>query len=141
MSKRETRGAFLALAVVAVSLKVGHFGYYVPEWNYRLSQGPWGRAVGQWVPPRWPIYTVHSWNADLAFATRHAVHQLQSPQHLAYQPGEARYVLLLESEFVNWPEKGPALTKVSTFQDEYGSTRVLARTAGPLPWTAPPPER
>ena len=25
-----------------IGLKLAHWGYYVPEWNYRNSQGPWG---------------------------------------------------------------------------------------------------
>ena len=54
----EPRGAWLAVVALAVFLKIGHLGYYVPEWNYRISQGPWGRAIGQWVPPHWPIYTM-----------------------------------------------------------------------------------
>lgn len=136
-ARRETRGAFAAVFALAVFLKAAHFGYYVPEWNYRLSQGPWGRAIGQWVPPRWPIYTTHTWNADLAFATGRPVRQIPSPEHLAFQPGKARFVLLLESEYRNWPETAPHLIKVAAFQDEHGSGRVLARTEGKLPWTRP----
>ncbi len=134
------RGALLSVALLAISLRIGYLGYYVPEWNYRQSQGPWGRAVGQWVPPRWPIYTVHTWNRDFAFATKHPVYQIASPLLLGYQPGEARYVLLLESEYANWPEQAPPLIKVAEFQDEYGAGRVLARTKGPLPWSLPPEE-
>jgi len=133
--RRETRGAFFALFALAVLFKAAHWGYYAPEWNYRLSQGPWGRAVGQWVPPRWPVYTTHAWRHDFAFATGHPFRQLASPQHLAYQPGEARYVLLLGPEFENWPASAPRLTKVTEFRDEYDTRRVLARTDGPLPWT------
>ncbi len=99
-----------------------------------------GCAVGQWVPPRWPIYVAHAWRPDFAFATEHPVRQLISPQHLAYQPGEAKYALLLDTEFANWPANAAPLAKVATFLDEYGQTRVLARTPGPLPWirVAPP---
>jgi hypothetical protein len=140
--RREPRGALLAVAALAVFLKIGHLGYYVPEWNYRISQGPWGRAVGQWVPPHWPIYTIHTWNPDFAFATRHRVYQLASPQHLAYQPGAARFVLLLDSEFADWQRNpsAPPLIRVAGFHDEHGSGRVLARTEGPLPWTVPSPD-
>lgn len=130
----QARGALWSLVVLAVLLKLGHWGYYVPEWNYRRSQGPWGRAVGQWVPPHWPIYTTHTWPADLAFATGHPVYQLRSPQHLDFVPGPARFVLLLDSEFENWPPQAPGLSKVRSFADEFGRTRVLARTEGPLPW-------
>lgn len=136
-SRRDLRGAWLSIFVLSVSLKMAHFGYYAPEWNYRMSQGPWGRAIGQWVPPRWPIYTTTSWRADLAFATGHPVMQLLSPQHLEYQPGEARYVLLHAAEFDHWPEKAPKLSKVAEFRDEFDAARVLARTDGPLPWTRP----
>ena len=44
-----SRWAIGAMMVVAIVLKVAHAGYYVPEWDYRLSQGPWGRAIGQWA--------------------------------------------------------------------------------------------
>ncbi len=135
--RREARGAFFSMLLLALFLKVGHLGYYVPEWNYRISQGPWGRAVGQWVPPHWPIYTLHAWNPDFAFATRHRVYQILSPEHLAYQPGEARYILLLDSEYAHWPSHAPPLIQVAAFTDEHGSARVLARTAGPLPWSTP----
>jgi hypothetical protein len=67
--KGDARRSLLALAVVAIGLKIAHYGYHVPEWNYRFSQGPWGRAIGQWVVPHWPIYCLNAWPADLAFAT------------------------------------------------------------------------
>ena len=47
MSALETsnsRRGLVTLMVIAVGLKLAHWGYYVPEWNYRYSQGPWGRA-------------------------------------------------------------------------------------------------
>lgn len=134
-SRGDLRASWLAFLIIAVSLKLAHAGYYVPEWNYRMSQGPWGRAIGQWVPPRWPIYTTTPWRADLAFATERSVRQLLSPQHLQYQPGEARYVLLHAAEFENWPENAPKLDKVAEFRDEFDARRVLARTQGPLPWS------
>ena len=132
-SRRRPVGAVFAAVALAFILKVGHAGYYVPEWNYRQSQGPWGRAVGQWVPPNWPIYTTHTWRADLAFATGHPVRQLLDARHLAYQPAGARFVLLLDNEYAHWPEQAPPLTRVASFQDEHGGGRVLARTPGPLP--------
>jgi hypothetical protein len=123
------------VALVAVCLKVAHWGYYVPEWNYRRSQGPWGRAIGQWVPAQWPIYTTHAWPADLAFATGRPVRQLVDPKLLAYQPGKnAKFVLLLQSEFTHWPEGAPRIFEVASFQDERGDVRVLARTEGPASW-------
>ncbi|MHC5539417.1 hypothetical protein ACYOEI_14465, partial [Singulisphaera rosea] len=133
--KRDARRALLAVALISISLKAGHWGYYVPEWNYRYSQGPWGRAIGQWVPPRWPIYTTHTWNHDLAFATGRQVRQLAHPKLIAYQPGDSpRFVLLLDAEFDNWPEDAPPIVKVASFQDERGDGRVLVRTAGKLNW-------
>ena len=100
----QVRGSLLTIAALAVFLKIAHAGYYVPEWNYRRSQGPWGRAIGQWVPPNWPLYTTHAWNTDLAFAIGRPVRQLASAHHLEYQQGDAKFVLLLlESEFDNWP--------------------------------------
>jgi hypothetical protein len=138
-AKSDPRGAVLAVLMVAVCLRVAHWGYYAPEWNYRRSQGPWGRAVGQWVPPHWPIYTTHSWPADLAFATGRPVYQLPGERHLAYRPGAVKYVLLLRSEFENWSPHAPAIIPVASFEDEFGSPRVLARTPGELPWTAARP--
>ena len=139
-SKREARGLLLALFALAAMAKVAHWGYYAPEWNYRYSQGPWGRAVGQWLPARWPLYATHPWNADLAFATGHPVHQLLSPQHVGYLPGGSHYLLLAGPEYENWPEQAPPLKVVARFEDEHGGTRVLVRTEGELPWDhiAPP---
>jgi hypothetical protein len=133
-SRRRALGAIASVIALSVFLKLAHYGCYVPEWNYRLSQGPWGRAAGQWVPPRWPIYTMHTWRTDLAFATEHPVRQLPSPQHLQFVPGQAKFVLLAESEFENWPAHAPPLIRIASFQDEFGSGRVVARTEGPLPW-------
>jgi hypothetical protein len=131
----DVRRGLLALTAVAVCLKLAHWGYYVPEWNYRHSQGPWGRAIGQWVVPEWPIYTVHAWPTALAFATEHPVCQLRHPKSLAYQDGPTpRFVLLFASEFEHWPRGAPPLVKVATFQDDRGAARVLARTAGPFSW-------
>jgi hypothetical protein len=135
LAEGDPRRALLALALVAVGLKLGHWGYYVPEWNYRRSQGPWGRAIGQWVPPRWPVFTTHAWSPDLAFAIEHPVRQLAHPKLLKLQPsGPPSHVLLLESEFTHWPADAPPLVRVATFQDEFGGTRVLARTAGEFSW-------
>lgn len=128
-----TRRGLVALVFLAISLKLVHWGYYVPEWNYRHGQGPWGRAIGQWLLPNWTVYTFHDWPPDLAFAIGRPVFQLRSPQHLAYQATEqSKHVLLLESEFDHWPADAPALFKVATFYDQFGGRRVLARTAGVL---------
>jgi hypothetical protein len=124
----------VAMALVAIALKLSHSCYYAPEWNYRLSQGPWGRAIGQWVLPRWPVYTIHGWDPALAFAIERPVYQIPSPKHLAYQPGpDVKYVLLIQSEFENWPEDAPRLVEVARFRDRGDQVRVLARTEGELP--------
>jgi len=133
VEKANTRRGLVALILLAISLKLAHWGYYVPEWNYRHGQGPWGRAVGQWLLPNWTVYTFHDWPPDLAFAIGRPVFQLRSPRHLAFPATEqSKHVLLLESEFAHWPADAPALFKVATFQDQSGGRRILARTAGVL---------
>jgi hypothetical protein len=128
-----TRRASVALVLLAASLKLAHWGYYVPEWNYRHGQGPWGRAIGQWVLPNWTVHTLHDWPPDLAFAIGRPVRQLRTPMHIAYpEDGESRHVLLLQAEFDNWPESAPKLLKVASFRDPDGGLRVLARTPGSL---------
>ncbi len=130
-----SRWSLLSLVVMALGLKLGHSGYFVPEWNYRQGQGPWGRAIGQWVPPRRTVFTLHPWPNDLAFAIGRPVRQILSPNHIQFQQGgSARYVLLQPSEFENWPESAPSLVKVREFQDEIGDPRILARTDGPIDW-------
>ena len=133
--KREPKLALAAVFAVAVGLKLAHAGYYVPEWNYRRSQGPWGRAIGQWVPPRLPIYTIHTWPTDLAFAIGRPIRQLPDPKALAFHEADhPQLVLLLDSEFEHWPKEAPPLIKVAAFQDEHGRGRVLARTEGDFSW-------
>lgn len=127
--------ALASVAIVAVSIKLAHWGYYVPESNYQAGQGPWGRAIAQWVLPRWKIYTQHAWPAELAFAIGRPIRQLTSPRHLAYQTSpDPKFVLLIQSEFENWPEEAPQLILVAKFQDSLGQTRVLARTEGDASW-------
>jgi hypothetical protein len=129
-----SRRGLVTLMVIAVGLKLVHWGYYVPEWNYRYSQGPWGRAIGQWVPKRWPVYTFHDWPPDLAFFTKRPVRQLRSPHYLEYQTGpRSKFLLLQASEFENWPQSAPPITLVAKLLDQSAGERVLARTAGPLP--------
>lgn len=128
-----TRGAVRSLILVALIVKVGHFGYYMPEMNYRFSKGPWGRAVGQYVPPGRPIYTLHEISPALALATEHPVHRLREEIFLMDRPGSGpKYILLTDAEFEHWPDRAPKIRKVRTFQDEYGGVRVLARSEGPL---------
>ena len=127
------RRSVAAMLLMTVCLKLVHWGYYTPEWNYRHGQGPWGRAIGQWLLPNWTLYTIHDWPEDLAWAIGRPVRQLHSPQHLEYPVSdESRYALLLESELENWPANAPKLMKVATFEDEDGRKRILARTAGVL---------
>jgi hypothetical protein len=134
----QPRWALGVLIAVAVCVKIAHWGVYVPEWNYRRSQGPWGRAIGQWVPPNWPIYTIHTWPADLAFATERPVRQLADARLLNYKSkARPHFVLLLPSELKNWPTSAPRLFVVRTFQDERGDERVLAHTAGSLAQARP----
>jgi hypothetical protein len=130
-----TRRSLVTLIVMAVGLKIAAWGYYVPEWNYRESQGPWARAFARWVPPKWTIYTFNDgWQADLMFFTKRTVRQLKSPRHLDYEGGpESKYVLLQASEFENWPKAAPPITEVARFLDQFCAERVLARTHGELP--------
>jgi hypothetical protein len=133
----EPKWSLGAVAVVALALKLAHWGYYVPEWNYRNGAGPWGRAIGQWVPEKHPIYVLHAWPADLAFAINRPVRQLASPFHIEYQPGEgSRFVLLQDSEYAeyqHWGQGWPKLIKVAEFEDEEGlGHRILTRTDAPL---------
>ncbi len=135
--RSDPRRGFAAMALVAVALKLAHWGYYVPEMNYRTSAGPWGRAIGQWVPDKHPIYTLHVWPADLAYATGRPVRQVAAPQLIEFQPGKgSKFVLLGESEYteyLNWSDGWPKLIKVAEFSDELGlSRRFLTRTEGPI---------
>jgi len=128
-----SRGVVRTLLIVALIAKTLHYGYHMPESNYRFGKGPWGRAVGQHVPPKSPIYVFVSISPALAFATEHSVYQLRAEEFLKVQPGEgAKFVLLTDSEFAHWPTDAPPIQKVRAFEDEFGGTRVLARTAGRL---------
>jgi hypothetical protein len=134
LETQNTRRGLVTLMIIAIALKLAHWGYYVPEWNYRYSQGPWARAISQWVPKRWALYTFHEWAPDLAFFMKRPVRQLHSPHYLQYQDGPAsKFVLLQASEFENWPKSAPAITVVAKFLDESAQERILARTAGVLP--------
>jgi hypothetical protein len=134
LSTCNARRGLMTLVLVAIGMKLVHWGFYEPEWSYRYRQGPWGRAIGQWVPRSWPVYTIHEWPADLAFFIGRPVRQVLSPRFLNYLPGsESRYVLLQTSEFDNWPAHAPPISLVARFQDQSGSERILARTGGILP--------
>jgi hypothetical protein len=134
LATRRTRLALATLLLVAIGLKLAYWCYYVPEWNYRYSQGPWARAVAQWIPRKWTLYVLHEWPADFEFFTKRTVRQLHSPHFLEHQGGNSsKFVLLLASEFENWPESAPPLTLVAKFTDQSAGERILARTPGPLP--------
>lgn len=122
-----------SLVAVAVCLKVAHWGIYVPEWNYRVGQGPWGRAIGQWVLPNRPIYTFTPWPHHLMFHTGRPVRLLPSERALNHRDlSTPQYVLLHEAEYDHWPSSAPPIVKVRALHDERGRVRVLARTAGDL---------
>ena len=130
----ETRRVFASLVLLGLGLKLAHASIYVPEWNYRRGQGPWGRAVGQWVPEKWPIYTLHGWSTDFAYATGHNFRQLTHPRFLPdpskTENGRPSFILLHPADFERWPKTAPPIVKVSEFYDQSGRNvrRVLART-------------
>ncbi|MFM1801234.1 MAG: hypothetical protein RJA81_586 [Planctomycetota bacterium] len=132
--KGEARRVIVALLVMLVSIKTAHVSIYVPEWNYRRSQGPWGRAVGQWVPGGWPIYTLHGWQTDFAFATGHNFRQITAPRFLPDMDqspnGRPNFILLHPADYERWPKFAPPIQKVAEFQDNSGrgTARILART-------------
>ena len=126
-----SRRAVIALAVLTLSIKLVYSGYCVPEWNYLRGQGPWGRAIGQWLLPNWTVYTFHEWPTDLALAIGRPIRMLRSAEHLAYPAtSEAKHVLLLESEFLHWPELAPKVYKIAEFHDLFGGKRILAQDPG-----------
>jgi hypothetical protein len=133
VERSRARRGIVALALLTFCLKLVHWGYYVPEWNYRHGQGPWGRAIGQWLMPNWRLYTFLEWPADLAFAIGRPVRKLRSEVHLEYEGGTAaKHVLLTEPEFDHWPDRAPRIRKIASFLDKEGRKRILARTDGIL---------
>jgi hypothetical protein len=127
--ERQTKLQITAVALVALGVKLVHIGIYAPEWDYRFGQGPWGRAIAQWVPPGFPIYTVHAWPPDLAFATGRPFRQLADPRLLNYEPRDVpQFLLLHPAEFDHWNQTAPPIRKVREFLGPYGEARVLART-------------
>ncbi|MBI1323939.1 hypothetical protein GC170_12250 [bacterium] len=136
---RDMRRIALSFVLICISIKLAHTAIYVPEWNYRRGQGPWGRAVGQWVPEGWPIYTLHGWPADFAFATGHNFRQLTHPRFLpdpAKTPDQRpSFILLHPADFEHWPKTAPPIVKVFEFHDHSGQrvSKVLARTGPEKP--------
>jgi hypothetical protein len=107
-----------------------------PEWNYRRSQGPWGRAIAQWVPPQLPIYTIHTWPTDLAFAIGRPIRQLPDPKALAFQQADhPQLVLLLDSDSSTGPRTAPSSGQGRPIPGRASAEdRVLARTEGDFLW-------
>ena len=123
------------MLLVACGVKIAYVGFLAPEWNYKAGQGPWGRAIGQWIPHHRLIYTSHIWQPDLAFATERQFYQLADPRVLEFQRDPLpRFVLLHEEEFTHWPPDAMPLVKMAEMQDQFGSKRIIARTAGPFSW-------
>ncbi|GIW88931.1 MAG: hypothetical protein KatS3mg108_3255 [Isosphaeraceae bacterium] len=127
------RSAWVAAGLAGVSLGIvlAYAGIYAPERAYRLGQGPWGRAIGQWVPPRETVYVFHDERPALMAALGRRVRRLVAPAWLEYldAPGP-HYVLLLAAEAEHWPESAPAIERIRAFEDGRGTVRVLARTVG-----------
>ncbi|MFM7593761.1 MAG: hypothetical protein ACKO85_18395, partial [Isosphaeraceae bacterium] len=141
----KSRQVIMSIVLLAICIKTAHTAIYVPEWNYRRGQGPWGRAIGQWVPAGWPIYTLHGWPTDLAFATGHNFRQITAPRFLPGQDrspdGRPVFILLHPADFERWPKSAAPIRKVFEFQDQSGfSSKILARTGGEklnwLQWTS-----
>jgi hypothetical protein len=139
MYSRDIRRFAAGFVLACVTVKIAHASIYVPEWNYRRGQGPWGRAVGQWVPEGWPIYALNGWSADFAFATGHNFRQITHPRFLpdpANTPdGRPSFILLHPADFEHWPKTAPPLIKIFEFHDHSGPrvSKVLARTGPEKP--------
>jgi hypothetical protein len=131
----DRRGTLAGLVLVAIMLKLAHWGHHVPEWNYRHSQEPWGRAIGQWVPAGVTVHVLIGWPPDLVFAIGHPVRSLADPRLLPERPGPSpKFILLTGSEYANWQPHWPKVIPVIELEDEFGEGRVLARTEGPFSW-------
>jgi hypothetical protein len=139
LASRDMRRVAIGFMMACLVAKIAHTSIVVPEWNYRRGQGPWGRAVGQWVPEGWPIYTLHGWPADFAFATGHNFRQITHPRFLpdaAKAPDERpSFILLHPADFEHWPKTAPPITKMFEFHDHSGQrvSKVLARTGPEKP--------
>lgn len=142
---RSIRPLLASIILIGIAAKAAHLGMHVPEWNYRASQGPWGRAIGQWMPRASTLYFINPsafehqrksldrWPADLALAVGRRVRQLPAPAALGLEPSPGPHFLLLNpSEFDRWPTEAADIIRVRDLQDQFGQPRVLARTTGPL---------
>ena len=134
-----SRRGLVTLVMIAVGLKLVHWGYYVPEWNYRRSQGPWARAISPVGPPKWTLYTFHDWPADLAFFTKRPVRQLASPTILGYQPGPTSKFVLLQVRSSRTGRRRPRPITAGRQVSRSIGPRANRRPAGPPPPLGPNP--
>jgi hypothetical protein len=120
-----------AWILAALVFKVAHAAVFLPEWNYRAGQGPWGRAIGQWLPAQAEVLSLVRWPDDLAFyigrPVRFIPHEAMLNLPHPTMPDRPRYVLLARSEFDHWPDSAPRLALIREFQDNLAGSRVLAR--------------
>ncbi len=136
-----------ALVLIAFSMKYASWSIVNPEWNYRASQGPWGRAIQQWMPRTSTLYFTNNttfdpqipnrdrWPVDLAFHVGRRVREIPAPESLSFLDGgnsSPHFVLLHPEEFEQWPKAAPPLVLIRELQDHRGIPRILARTEGPL---------
>ena len=55
LAKGNAATALATLVLIAVGIKFVYWGYYVPEWNYRYSQGPWRAQLLNGFPANGPF--------------------------------------------------------------------------------------
>ena len=135
IGKRRDVG-MIAIIIDGRRTQAGSLGILRSRMELSPQPGPWARAIAQWVPRRWTLYTIHDWPPDLAFFIKRPVRQLRSPRFLEYQPGpDSKFVLLLPSELENWPD---AAVPIIDGRPISGSVRRRARVGpdrrcGPAP--------
>ncbi len=109
-----TDSPLATLLLIAIGLKFAYWCYYVPEWNYRYSQGPWKLAQspsGFRANGRCTLSTVAGRSGILHEAFGAAV---AGSEYLKYQGGDScKFVLLLPAEFENWPASAPPVAQIS----------------------------
>ena len=99
-----------------------------------LQPGPVGRAIAQVDARRWTLYTSMIGPRIWRFSPNGPCGNCQAPTSWNTRPGpDSKYLLLLPSEFENWPKSAPPITVVAKFQDQSAEERFLARTRGVLP--------
>ena len=105
LETRNSRRGLVTLVLIAVGLKLAHWGYYVPEWNYRYSQGPWARAIAQWIPRKMdPLHLprLAARPGVLHEAARAAVAAAPTTWNTS-RAATASLCCCFPSEFENWP--------------------------------------